>query len=188
MSYFGNLESDLKSLANEDKDIEMGLFALSEYYHAAVSQSGSQVPQDFNEFLEKMKEGLFPIDAAHAWPSYKLSYYSKHPDESFKNIFVKGLGGMINVAGFSLMSDQVPLSHDKVTDAMTNLAQKAQGRIPSSLNEFTGFIIDQGTEVNFIDAVWYTAVKSTEQIAEAAEEAGKEIIDTAGSLLNTKII
>ena len=71
----------------------------------------------------------------------------------------------------------------RVKSAMISLARNSGGKIPLSNNDFRDYLINEATKVSFTDAVTFTVVESTKQIAQGAQAIGESVILT-GKLVN----
>lgn len=88
--------------------------------------------------------------------------------------FVEGLGLAINSVGFST---------SKIQSAMSILARKSMGKIPSKNGDFFNHLQDEGYKINFVDAVAFVAKESAKDIVVGAQAIGDSII-TTGKIFN----
>lgn len=88
--------------------------------------------------------------------------------------FIEGLGFGINASGYT---------NSVVQNAMRKLAEQAKGQIPSKNSDFRNVLIDVGTQVNFVDAITYTAVETAKTVANGAVAIGDSVINT-GKMVN----
>ena len=88
--------------------------------------------------------------------------------------FIEGLGFGINASGYT---------NSIIQNAMKKLAEQARGKIPSKNSDFRNILIDEGTKINFVDAITYTAAETAKTVADGAVSIGESIINT-GKLVN----
>lgn len=194
MGAFGDVISDLTS--STDPDTMAGLKVLSAYWNALKSYN-DQIPADFGAFLSGLKDALVPVSEAARWPGYVGPLYANNPDGVFK-IKVAGIGLQANTAGvpgFSWSSflpgassetQLVPIPDSQIQSAMTSLASQGKGHIMADINQYSAALMNQVTNPPFLDSLWYTVQASTAQTAQAVQQVGDAVIDTAGSVLKYK--
>lgn len=90
---------------------------------------------------------------------------------------LEGLGGSI----LSIQQDGF-LSDTQIRDAMEDLADKSEGRIPASYQTFFNVLGGKAQDVSFLDAAWATAKGTTEKVAGGVKEIGETAIAVGSSL------
>lgn len=83
--------------------------------------------------------------------------------------FIEGLGFGINASGYT---------NSTVQSAMRKLAEQARGQIPSKNSDFRNVLIDEGTKVNFVDAVSFVATESAKDVVKGVAKVGDSVIAT----------
>lgn len=192
MGAFGDIISD--TLASPDPDTQAGVKMFEAYWHA-LKVYNPEIPKDFAAFMAGLKDALVPVSESAKWPGYIGPVYPNNPDGVFA-AKINGIGMMLNksgVPGFSwsslVGSDQaelVPVPSGQIENAMSELASKGQGHIMADINQYFNAIMGQVTNPPFIDVLWYVAQAAAAQTAQAAQQVGNAVLDTAGSLLKYK--
>jgi hypothetical protein len=187
---FGDVIDDVQTAT--DADTVAGINALKFFWQAA-GPLNPQMPADFGAFLQGLKAALVPTTLQNRWPGYVGPLYPNNPDAVFKQK-VAGIGLMVNSGGtssagffstlFNSASDVTPMTAAQVQSAMSALAQQGSGKIPADFNSFTAVLTNSATQVNFLDALWFTATASAANVVQGAQAAGNAVIATGEGALN----
>lgn len=92
------------------------------------------------------------------------------------SIFLEGLGLAIDSIGDEF------LGGNKVENAMENLADQGQGKLPANRNAFFSALSGEAQNVSFIDASKVVAVETGKELLSGAQAVGDSVITTFQSL------
>lgn len=107
----------------------------------------------------------YPFASIYSYDELKRALTSRKAGQGF----IESLGMSVRFA---------ELSDSKINSSMKALAQASGGKIPSKNSDFYNFMIDEGTKINFIDALIYTATESAKDIGTGVQAVGNTLIDT----------
>lgn len=162
-------------MSSTDPAIGRGQMALRWWFQEARNLN-PELPQDFWEFLKLFQEHLKPV--SETFPNAL---------NNLKSLIVTiGEGILVGGTPGFMQQGPVAMSEEQVKQAMYALADKGQGKLPTSIGMFVSYLSNQASEVSFMDALSYTAQASAVQVAQGVQEVGKEIIDTGKSVIKYK--
>lgn len=98
-------------------------------------------------------------------------------DEMLK-VLQSRTGGKTFLSGLGLAASLAEFDSGDIKNSMYALAKAAGGKIPAKNGDFYAFMVNQGTSVNFIDAIIYTTKESAKDIATGAQAVGDSLIST----------
>lgn len=135
-------------------DTEMGKLVMQKFHQAMMNQYGKGYTLSFEDLIQRY--GDWSLDT---------------------------IGLAANVGGTSMWSSQSPMTDAQISSAMTSLAVKGNGMVPTSVNGFTSALStiasDPYEATNLWNSITFTALESAKQIEEAIEEGGQTIIEVA---------
>lgn len=120
------------------------------------------------EILKKFYEGAkfnYPFAVTYSF------------DEMLK-VLQSRTGGKTFIQGLGLAAAVAEFDSGDIKNSMYALAKAAGGKIPSKNGDFYAFMVNQGTSVNFVDALIYTATESAKDVATGAQAVGDSLIST----------
>lgn len=127
--------------------------------------------------VQRGKEALlfFHNEALKFPDNYRLTFEElcQLLQDQSHGAFLDGFGFGINSAGFG---------SDRVQNAMADLADQGEGRVPSSWNSFFNAIQKEGQKFSFSDAANATLSGTARDIAGGLEEVGKVSLSTLSNL------
>lgn len=130
--------------------------------------------------IQKGREALIYFhNEAAKFQNYNLTFDEllNQVSKGKPDIFLEGLGLAIN----SINSDGW-FGMGKVQAAMINLAEKGQGRVPSSLVQFTQSLTGEAQNISWVETSKFVAVETGKQVLEGVQAAGDTVVDTLKSL------
>jgi len=135
-------------------DTEMGKLVMQKFHQAMMNQYGKAYALSFEDLIDRY--GDWALDT---------------------------IGLAANVGGTSMWSSQSPMTESQIASAMTGLAVKGNGAVPTSVNGFTSALStvasDPYTATNLWNSISYTALETAKQVEEAVEEGGQTLIEVA---------
>ncbi len=93
------------------------------------------------------------------------------------------MGGEAFISGLGMGVREAEINSYRYTDAMRKLAIASGGKLPARNGDFFNYLSGVSINVNFIDAITYTATESAKDVLKGAESVGNSIL-TTGKILN----
>jgi hypothetical protein len=129
--------------------------------------------------LSGQERGRSAFKAFHnyAVSNFPENYQLKNVDElitAAKN----GRAGLDLATYVGDLANSLEISETQANEAMENLAKKGEGRIPKNWQDWGNALSNKVMDYSFFDAVTYTAIESTKDIAGGVAQVGDSAIFT----------
>lgn len=118
------------------------------------------------------------LKAFYNYSRSAFPFASIYSYDELKKILTSRKGGQGFIEGLGMSVRFADLSDSKINSSMKALANASGGKIPGKNSDFYNFMINESTQVSFVDAFVYTAKESAKDIGSGVQSIGETLIDT----------
>jgi len=138
----------------------------------------SSISDQINRGREALK---YFHNASVKYPAYNLSFNDLIDrvggPEPKGSIFLEGLG-----FAYETLENDSQIDPGRLKLSMERLADKAQGRLPSSNQAFFGALRDEAITTNFLDAAAFVGLETAKSVGSGFVQVGEAVTDTLKSV------